>query len=1075
MKPAALSLFRRSVIHTAIATMLLPTSSWALPLTLSTAPASKSYKLPAPNVIVSVDNSGSMSGQPILDLKEALRQTFLASNVPDGSIRLAWQAMHDCKTIPSDHNSCNKNNEMKVLNAAHRANFMFWVDAMKSGSGTPSHQMMRSAGEYLKKQDLGVKSPWASVPGSTLEPVLACRRSYNLFMTDGEWNQTALGAGDEDSRTQTLGDDSTIYDAASPNTRIYRDGDGPVAKTLSDLAFLYWATDLQPGANGIPNQVPPRIRERDSKTYTSGGQSQTIPPYWNPRNDPATWQHMTTYTVGFRDAANWATSIKPKFGSDTWTGGDYDDLMLGKEKWPDPMSGGPHQSDRRMTELWHMAINSRGKFIPAPNAQSLVTAFKDILNEIIADNTAPMTSLASSATSLRRASAVYSAAFDAANWTGTVTAYPVAAGSGDVSTEGAWGTIPASTAADGSTIPARPVTTADVMNDPTFSVGNRVVLSAQDTGAGLIGIDWKWVSLSPLKQTQLKTNGSAVDARGSERLDFIRGDRSLEGTTPPPVGGVASNAFRSRGSRLGDIVNSEVWFAPGIPDTPYLQNDYATFRSSNSERKSMIYVGANDGMLHGFDAADGKEKIAYIPDGLHAKLGWLSNVNYSHRYYVDGSPFTADIYNGTAWRTFLAGFPGLGGKGYFVLDVTDPSAFGTTSAAQTVVLDATNTLDPDIGQIVSQPVLDQTNPKLALQLTRMNNGRWAFVTGNGINSTSEKAVLLIQYVDGAKELVKLTADNVPDNGNGLSAPRLIDINGDRIPDVAYAGDLRGNLWKFDLTDSSAANWKVAFSGTPLYVAKDSLGNRQPITTTPGWLFHPNNGLMIAVGTGRNVTDGDRVDGSKQTLYGIYDPTTWSSSATANSATQSSTIELETTNNAVTDARASLVEQTISSASTATTTTSADLWTVSKNSVSYTGAGAKRGWFIDLPVTNERAFKSMSWVRGRLFAIPTGVPAAGGNPNVEVCSSTTSAGSSFLTIVNIINGRPPSQPVFNYSRPPTDSTTVPSRVRDSTDGNSIYLRSVDGSGNLKCGSPGAICPDLVGAPSTQLRPNWRQAQ
>ena len=315
------------------------------------------------------------------------------------------------------------------------------------------------------------------------------------------------------------------------------------------------------------------------------------------------------------------------------------------------------------------------------------------------------------------------------------------------------------------------------------------------------------------------------------------------------------------------------------------------------------------------------------------------------------------------------------------------------------------------------------------------------------------------------------------NGNGLSAPRLIDLNGDSIPDLAYAGDLLGNLWKFDLSDPSSTNWKVAFGGTPFYVAKDGAGVRQPITTTPGWLLHPNGGLMVAVGTGRNLTDGDRLSGQTQSLYGIYDPTTMSIGATPNVATGSTTVVLDGTNNAVTDARASLVEQTVSAAQTATSAAGNELWTVSSNPVPYTGTGAKKGWFIDLPVARERAYKSMQWFRGRLFKIPTGVLAVGGDPNVETCTLSSSAGAHFLSVLDIINGSPPNQPVFKYKKNPI--TGVASRLSDSANGNTAWIETVDSSGDSKGLTPSTCttCQSekLLGLPPILLRPTWRQAQ
>ena len=157
------------------------------------------------------------------------------------------------------------------------------------------------------------------------------------------------------------------------------------------------------------------------------------------------------------------------------------------------------------------------------------------------------------------------------------------------------------------------------------------------------------------------------------------------------------------------------------------------------------------------------------------------------------------------------------------------------SGAQKTACDAVVAEDKDIGNITARPVLDENNPMRTTQITRMNNDRWAVVMGNGYNSTNQRPVLLIQYLDGNMELKRIaaTADAVGTgkaNDNGLSAPRLVDINGDGRPDVAYAGDNLGNLWKFDLTNVSDASWGVAFSGQPLFTAKGpaSLGSARTI-------------------------------------------------------------------------------------------------------------------------------------------------------------------------------------------------------------------------------------------------------
>jgi type IV pilus assembly protein PilY1 len=1068
---------RRTALCCALtASMALPPAGFAAPLSLSTAPAGTIYKLPAPNVIVSVDDSGSMEASGIATLKNALEQTFSATNLEDGEIRLAWQSMHRCDGIPSNSAACGNRNALRVFSGAHRTNFMTWVGTLTHDGGTPSHKMVRNAGDYLRKTGLGIDSPWASDPGVKEEPVLSCRKSYHLFMTDGGWNGSAtststvvdgnrnlegyrsseIGGGNIDGTARTLGDGTSLYTPNTAQTRIYSDawgfsdsGSNYGLNTLSDLAFYYWATDLQPG---IPNELKPSIRKSGDETFSSAGSTVNVAEFWNPRNDPATWQHLVTYAIGFGDGASTWTGA-PQWGSDTHAGNGYSSLMLGTATWPSPLCNGNNACDgaapygsrdnERRIELWHMAINGRGKFVPAPNAQSLVTAFKDILNEIVTDQTQPVTSLAASATTTRAASTLYSAGYKSADWSGSVEARAVEAGTGVPAASAAWNT-------------------AALMDSTSFSPTQRLVLSQKTVLGARQAIAWRWDQLSPAQQAELNTVDGTTDALGAARLDFLRGDRSREGSP-----------FRTRASRHGDIVNSRLWLMPGKPASGYVKDAYATFRANQASRPPMVYVGANDGMLHGFDAGNGAERIAYVPEGLHARLPALTAANYQHRFYVDGSPFTGDLYHtadgsgtgaGGSWKTYLAGFPGAGGKGYFVLDVTDPANFTTAS----VILDNTASADADIGHVTGEPATDPTYASTAQQITRLNNGRWALVLGNGYNSTDEKAVLLIQYLDGARELVKITADAAVGGGNGLSTPRLLDLNGDRKADVAYAGDLKGNLWKFDLSSASAADWGVAFSGAPLFTAAigSSAAIAQPITAAPVWQSHPKGGLMIVFGTGRNLTDGDRIDTGGQSVYGIHD----SSLAAIDNST--GLIDSISGGTAVTGGREALQEQTFSSTSTATASGGAALWTVSTNEVDET----RRGWYIDLAQNSgERVVENLSWYEGNLIDIPTAVPARANDTKQETCEPASAAEQRFLLTINAVNGNAPRTQIYGYSAsgaPSTDSTSAPSYTRS---GLRIGLKKTDGDEACVPPPGQTSCEGRKGLGTLQLRASWRQLQ
>ena len=1103
--------FKRTLLSVLISSIAIPHFAFAAPLNLVQYPAGTASKQPTPKVIISVDNSGSMGSTGMTALKNALKDTFDPSNLPDGSLRLAYQAMWGCNTLPGTDSSCTKSgvswNTMRELKGStsttedsHRGQFFRWIDTLGAGGNTPTHTMMWSAGEYMKTT--GVNSPWNETPGTTDASPLTCRRSYHIAMTDGGWNNysppanpylssmTAMTIKNDDG-TDRVFPDGTSYSVASDETRIYRDawGGGTTSRTvggttynfnfptLSDMAFHYWATDLQPG---IANGLSPLVKKSGSETFADGGTSRTISEYWNPKNNPATWQHLTTYTIGYNNAATWPNiTTNPMFNTaGGMYGGDFSRAIVGTRTWRDPITT---NESGRQEELWHMAINSRGKFYPAQTSQDLKNAFLEIVGGIVADNTAPVTSFAGTSTTNTRSDfGVFKSGYQADGWTGYVRSDIVARGTGIESANPAWGIK------TGQPAPKDRVTTADKL-DALTDVAGRVIITTNDTTN--LGAPFEWdagvLKLSANQKTLLDADG-----RGEARLNFLRGDRTKEGST-------VAQPFRVRLSRQGDIVNSNVWFT-GSPVSNFSFKGYQTFARANKARNPMIYVGGNDGMLHGFSALSGDEKLAYVPKGVYPNLTELSKPGYSHLYYVDGSPFTGDVDVGDTvtpdWRTMLVGTLGAGGKGYFVLDVSKPgttdssiaSNFSTTNAASLVVMDKTMhksevvlpaSDEADIGHIFAPPVVEDTNPFKTSQIAKLNNGRWAVVMGNGYNSTNERPVLLIQYLDGDKSLKKIVASTTGDNvvQNGLSSPRLVDINGDGSPDVVYAGDLKGNLWKFDISSATPASWNVAFSGQPLYQAIYTSGGsstRQPITAAPTVKANDRGagGMTVAFGTGRNITEGDRTDQSKQSVYSILDNTKYK--ITAGKVVVDTVAATPTVVSGTTD----LVQQTMLGAAIDGSGSSSGrkFWKMSQNPVPYTGAGAKKGWYLHLPETGERLLKTINFYdASNNLEVLTQIPASGGNAIEETCTPSPQEERQFRTFLNIMDGRRPGVQVMDSNGDGLFNSLDQqvSRMQTSKGAQSpvigkdlIKVRGADGS-----------LDTFVRLPEQPFRPSWRQMQ
>jgi type IV pilus assembly protein PilY1 len=363
------------------------------------------------------------------------------------------------------------------------------------------------------------------------------------------------------------------------------------------------------------------------------------------------------------------------------------------------------------------------------------------------------------------------------------------------------------------------------------------------------------------------------------------------------VGG-SLGIFRNRTTTvMGDIINSDPGYVKNVdygyaslPTTVPGQSTYAGYVATNAvtgspdtARMPMVYVGANDGRMYGIradfgGATSGVEQFAFIPRGVFDNLTQLTDPAYSHRYYVDGPITVGDAYivrapaTLPAWKSVVVAGLNAGGKSIYALDVTNPSTF----SASNVMWEFT---DVDLGYTFSQP-----------QIGILESGQWVAIFGNGYSSRGGAqggggAYLyvvdlatgtLIQKIP-ASDTSTYTAANCDttqttlcDESNGLSTPLLADLDNNKMIDTVYAGDLHGNMWKFNLSDGSPTNWGVAFGGVPLFKARIGSTQKQAITAKPAIYQHPLGGQMVYFGTGRYFDITDVYDLSVQSFYGIYD-------------------------------------------------------------------------------------------------------------------------------------------------------------------------------------------------------------
>jgi type IV pilus assembly protein PilY1 len=343
---------------------------------------------------------------------------------------------------------------------------------------------------------------------------------------------------------------------------------------------------------------------------------------------------------------------------------------------------------------------------------------------------------------------------------------------------------------------------------------------------GTAGVPFQIGSLTDSQKTALDTNS----ANAASKLMYLRGE--------------AVSGYRYRSQKLGDIVDS----APVFLD-------------------DVIYVGGNDGMLHAFDATTGVEIFSYVPNLVFGNLQLLTDPAYTHRFYVDLTPTLKkgkDILGAGKTDTLLVGGLRKGGKGYFGLNVTDSKSITTEDdLAKRVLWEFPKTSDPDMGYSFSKPVVVRSNS---------TDHPWVVIFGNGYNSDNGKSALYIVDAKTGDWITRIDAGAGPDNG--LSTPIAVDPTHDEKVDFVYAGDLKGNLWKFDLRSSTYSDWSVAFINKyvpqPLFQAKGPGGTVQPITTRPDVMYHPEKqGFIVCFGTGKYLGESD-YDTSLQSVYGIWD-------------------------------------------------------------------------------------------------------------------------------------------------------------------------------------------------------------
>ena len=538
-------------------------------------------------------------------------------------------------------------------------------------------------------------------------------------------------------------------------------------------------------------------------------------------NVPSNWSGGAgVYPTDFFDPSTWQNmrTMIIGYGLSSWVTNDSVLEAMrtgGTVSWP-TVNASNDSDNNKVLDTQRAAYAGRGAFFAAADTAALTKALSDAFSTVASARASSSGLGVSSAVVRDSNDLVFEAGYQTTEWTGSLTALEALSlvnGTRQVRWEAS---LPAHS--------ARSIFTA----------------STRTTG-----VPFAWANLSAAQQTALG---------GAAMVDYLRGDTSNE---------VPTGTYRKRAGPLGTIVHSSPLYSKatnqGYQTAPSAGGpNYTTYLKSKIDtRPATIFVNSNDGMMHAFRVSDGAELFSYVPRAAIAAMPGLADTNYDHFYLVDGQVSEGDIYDG-AWRTVVVGSGGAGPASLFALDVTDPTAF----SAGKVRFDLTQADVPELGHIMGRVLIASTT-----------SGKWVAITGNGYESTTDRAVLLVIDLSNGTVLRKIdtgVGSSSAGQRNGLGPVTPI-YNAKRNVVGLYAGDKLGNLWKFDLSSASAGDWAVATpGGGPMFTAKNGAGQVQAITTEARVTEHPAGGLYVAFGTGKYFENGDPLDTRLESLYFLRD-------------------------------------------------------------------------------------------------------------------------------------------------------------------------------------------------------------
>lgn len=774
----------------------------------------------------------------------------------------------------------------------------------------------------------------------------SCQQNFAIISTDGYWNESNSLVVKADGSAMTDQDGGTTV-------RPQYEGTTASANSLADAAKYYYDTDLR--NSGLSNCTG--ILGLDVCTdnvFTSS-------------TDTNTKQHMTSFTLGL--GADGQLVYQDDYP--TATTGDYHNIVNGALNWPVPVSN----AETTIDDLWHAAVNAHGQYFSAKTPTQLSNGLNNALSQISARVGAGAAAATSTLNPVAGDNYAYVASYTTAKWYGNIEQRTVNILTGQVSTDAVWcaeniaasscsspgvqvtsinggstdvncvtsGVAAASSCAVGvydavaqtcsvpmatsciGTLPGRVAASSDTrtikMSDGAGALVDFTL--ANLTAAGLAGS----MTPSALSQYGSLTVAQQGNATAANLVNYLRGQKGYEIAASNPTD---NQVFRYREAVMGDAIESQPAYI-AKPVYSYADAGYSAFKTAQASRTGTVYLGTNDGMLHAFDTTNGAELWAFVPTPVIPNMLTLADKNYTnlHKNYVNGDITIADICtanctsSSATWKTILVGGLHGGGRGYYALDITTPSS-------PTLLWEFTTSNYANLGYSFGAPLV-----------TKKLDGTWVVLLATGYNN-SEGGVgdgvgrlLVVDAASGALLSNISTATGSTGTPSGLAQINYYvdNLATDNTASYVYGGDLQGNVWRFDINANSVMKFATLL---------DASSNPQPITVRPE-LANINGNRMVYIGTGKYLEVSDLTNTQLQTVYGIID------------ANASSTL---------TNARASLVQQTL------TTVSGTSTRTVSSNAVNY---ASTRGWYINLPDTGERQNVASTLASGTLI-VPSNVPA-----------------------------------------------------------------------------------------------------